>query len=110
MTGHVRTPRRPGGYLLVEMLMALTLLVMFALIVTQLEGVAGKLIKQTEREEPALASFDGAVRQLRADAWASPALSVTGDTLRMEQPDGRAESWAFDQAGRSLTRTAKPSG
>jgi prepilin-type N-terminal cleavage/methylation domain-containing protein len=101
-----RLPIRPQlGFTLLEVIMSLSMLVIFF-------GIAGEVFKSTvllsydsQQLSNENSRIDSAIFQIRRDVWNGRQLGVQGTkSVELESSDGTKISWNID-AGGNLTRT-----
>lgn len=105
------TRRRPRarGFVLVELLIAIGLLVVFMIIAARLFTAMIRLSQQSAEAETRVARIDSAIRMLRADAWGATEMSVDpGGTLTIGDAQNSVV-WHSDEAG-AMSRTEKIGG
>jgi len=91
---------------MIEILVALGLLTVFALLATRLFVASMRTIDQSSQRIDTLIRFDGMMRALRADVWSATAIDrVTENTLIVKTGDAGTVRWTIGPHG-ELTRTA----
>jgi hypothetical protein len=102
--------RRRRGVVLWDILIALGLLALFLTVTTKILHSAMRIPYRANELETLATRFDGAVAQLRRDAWNSTTLAAVGQdgkSVRIERGGGDAPvTWAIDDAG-TISRTGK---
>jgi type II secretory pathway pseudopilin PulG len=95
--------RRPvRGLMLWELMMALGLLAVIALVAGQIFLSLSRTSVEVSRQHTAQSAFDQAMRQLRMDVWSAAQLQIQNSRLRIQTADGKTILW---QAGDALQRT-----
>ena len=97
--------QRPSrrGFMMIELLVSIVLLSVFALVATRLFTWATRVTAEAPAAEGQILLFDSMLGQLRADAWSSPRIRTSGDR-NIDLDDG-AIRWAVQEDG-CVTRTA----
>jgi len=91
---------RARGVMLVEVLMAISLLVIFMIVAARQFHTIIRLSQQTSEAEARLASYDSAIRVLRADAWGAADVSVDkAEAVTLRGTDGTSVVWRSDEVG-----------
>ena len=103
MNAHARRRPSPRGFMMIELLVSIVLLSVFALVATRLFTWAMRVTAEAPAAEGQILQFDSMLEQLRADAWSSPRIR-TSDDRNIDLNDG-AIRWAVQDDG-SVTRTA----
>jgi type II secretory pathway pseudopilin PulG len=103
MNGRVRQPPRRGGFMMFELLAAIILLGVFALVATRLFTWSMRVTAEAPQSEGQILLFDSMLEQLRDDAWTSANVR-TIDERSIDVNDG-AIRWAVGADG-SVTRTS----
>jgi prepilin-type N-terminal cleavage/methylation domain-containing protein len=98
--------RRRCGFLMIEIMVALALLAVFALIASRLFTASIRVIGRSSQQIDAMVRFDGMMRALRADVWSAERIEEVADgSLRLRSPVAGDVRWTIDTEGR-FTRTA----
>jgi len=112
-TPFVASRRRARGFGLVMMLVAISLLAVFAVVATRLIHTTLGLYDQAGRVDAEARWTDGAMRQLRADAWSAKDITTSTQGTRSLTIDAGggagAVAWRVDPDG-ALVRTAPGAG
>ena len=90
------TARRRGtrGYFLFELIMALALLSVLAVLLGDLFMVSVGAMQKSSKRDNLLHRMDSAVGSLRRDVWAAEKISVSGvGVVTLEMPSGEKVSW-----------------
>lgn len=109
---HHHRPRRGRGFMMFEMLAALTLIAVAALFANQVLLGIIRTMGQVERQRQAQRDIDNVLRLLRTDVWSADALQLEAGVLTID--DGRA-IWSIEPgdevariAGRLRRESAEP--
>jgi len=94
IAAHPRPRRR--GYLLVEMLILLVVLGIFALIAGKLMVTSIKAMTLTRHREETARRFDLAISRLRADVGSATLIESDAESATLRHPDGRTIVWRVE--------------
>lgn len=99
MNHHRRTRSRPGGWLLIEMLVVLSLLGLFLLLASRLFIGIARIERDTRHNQMMVTRFDSMLWRLRRDVWHATAIDAPGNAaLNLTLSTGERVMWAFDEA------------
>jgi competence protein ComGC len=99
---HLRRHHR--AFLLVEMMFALALLVVFALIATRMVRLAMEIPRRVAARDTSAQRLDSAIRALRRDVWSASSIECPDDrTLKIG--NGSAVTWKVGSDG-AITRAS----
>jgi type II secretory pathway pseudopilin PulG len=104
-----RAQCRRGGYLMIEMLLLLLILSVFALISARLFTSVMKLNYNASQAHTRTVRFDSAMRMLRADAWTASEMSAANQVVTLKMAEGGAVDWSVDKDG-TIVRTSRAGG
>lgn len=97
--------RRHPGFLLIEIIIAMALLTVFALLATRLFVSSMRSIEQSGEQINLVIRFDGMLRALRGDIWSGTSIGrVTHNALIVQTRDAGDVRWTIDPDGR-ITRS-----
>jgi hypothetical protein len=97
-------PKRPA-FTLPEILISLSLAVVFSLVAVQLLVMTMKVTSSAARSTEAAARLDAVLGRLRSDVWEAAAVEADGTSAEVRFADGSAVTWRVETDG-LVTRTA----
>ena len=101
-----RHPQRDGGFMLLEMFVALILLTAFALVATQLFTWSMRILREAPQAQQEMTRFETMLDTLRADVWSAERIEVLDDQhLRLHLTDSGAVEWSLDRS--TITRSGE---
>jgi type II secretory pathway component PulJ len=104
--GYLRKAGRHRGVMMIEMLMLIIILGVFAVVATRMFVTLMKLNQQTAQVHTDTVRFDAAMRALRADVWSATQMSGSGSEMSL---NGGKVQWKVQKDG-TLVRVEQREG
>ena len=101
---------RHRGFMLIEMMLVLSLLAIFAVAATRLTVLCIRVPKQVGQKRDQIVRFDRAMARLQQDLWrASSVRCMDNHTLQLQSPGQPDVTWKAqgDQISRSMTDSSR---
>ncbi len=96
--------RRAGGFSLLEMMVVLMLVAVFATIISKVFIASILMGEKAAQSTDRLARWELLTQRLREDVWSAHAMNKQQDTVEITQLDGRLVRWEFHVGGSSIRR------
>jgi type II secretory pathway component PulJ len=92
-----RRRNKSGGFVLMEIMLALGLLMIFSIIATKVIVTSLKVLKQSGEQHDQIVRFDSAMAMLRRDAWSARQVSSAEPNTLSIMHDDSAITWSIEK-------------